>query len=81
MLDYHLSGEATLTTLTFDLLREMLSVYMRLALHRAGEEGGREGRGCEVVRGRVREVREWSEGTLLPLLRGELYVCLTCRTS
>ena len=47
---------------------------MRLALHRAGEEGGREG---EVVRGRVAEVREWSEGTLLPLLRGDLYVFLS----
>ena len=69
VLDYHFSG-ATPTNLTFDLLREMLSVYLRLALHRAA--AAVKGGGCEVVRERVGEIREWSEGVLIPLLRGEM---------
>ena len=65
VLDYHFSG-ATPTNLTFDLLREMLSVYLRLSLHRAA--AAVKGGGCEVVG----EIREWSEGVLIPLLRGEM---------
>ena len=69
VLDYHFSG-ATPTNLTFGLLREMLSVYLRLSLHRAA--AAVKGGGCEVVRERVGEIREWSEGVLIPLLRGEV---------
>ena len=63
-------SEATPHVLTFDLLRQALSVYVRLALHKGAESAGDWG-GCEVVKERVREVMEWSGRVLLPLLRGD----------
>ena len=62
--------ETTPTKLNFDLLQQMLSVYVRLSLHRAAME--EEERGCEVVREKVKEIRKWSERVLLPLLRGDV---------
>ena len=51
--------------MTFDLLLGALSMYIRLAMHRA-ESGD-----VECVRERVGEVRVWSDRVILPLLRGE----------
>ena len=69
VLEVHLSlsDEATPTVVSFDFLQQALSVYVRLALHRGAESEGE----CDVVRERVREVVEWSDRALLPLLRGE----------
>jgi hypothetical protein len=65
------SCEATPAALTFDLLRQALSVYVRLAMHKEAESAG-DGGGCDVVRERVREVMKWSSRVLLPLLKGDM---------
>lgn len=62
-----LSHPTTLPEMTSDLLQQGLSIFLRLALHREVESGG----GCDGVRERVREIREWSNRVLLPLFRGE----------
>lgn len=63
-----LSHQTSPSDMTSDLLRQTLSVYLRLVLHRGAESEGE----CESVRERMREVWKWSNRILLPLLRGEM---------
>ena len=53
---------------TFDLLREAVSVYLHLVLHRGAESGGE----SEAVMERLEQVMRWSHRIILPLLRGEI---------
>lgn len=70
VLEAHLSpsNQTTPTDMTSDLLKQALSVYLRLALHRGAESEG----DCKSVRERMREVWKWTNQILLPLLRGEM---------